>query len=435
MSESQLLTFMVDITVLFLAARLGGEIAARLKIPLHVGELVMGIALGPSLLGWLWPGGFEAIFPTDPLSRSLLDSFSWIGIIFLVLIGGLETRLGILRKARGAVVGAWIGGFGLPFAGGFAMGMVFPPSLVPDAISRPVFALFLATALSISAIPVIARILMDLNLFKTRMGMIIISTAIADDTIGWIVLSITAGLASGGLATGSVVRTILLTLGFVALAFTIGKFAVRKAMMFSAAKLKMPHPQVSMMLLLVFVFGTITQAIGVHLVLGAFVAAILIGRFRRIDPTAIAGVRQVGMGFFVPIFFAYTGIKVDLTTIRGSAITFTILAVVVACLTKIVGGSLGALAGGLPKWEALGVGVGLNARGAMELVIAAIGLSIGVLVEATYAMIVLIAVLTTVMTAPLLRYCVARVGTDALDGVSPTGLPTPTESTPNQVPA
>jgi Kef-type K+ transport system membrane component KefB len=132
-----------------------------------------------------------------------------------------------------------------------------------------------------------------------------------------------------------------------------------------------------MMLLLVFAFGAITQAIGVHLVLGAFVAAILIGRFRRIDPTAIAGVRQVGMGFFVPIFFAYTGIKVDLTTLRGSAITFTILAVLVACFTKIVGGSLGARAGGLPKWEALGVGVGLNARGAMELVIAAIGLSIG----------------------------------------------------------
>jgi hypothetical protein len=141
---------------------------------------------------------------------------------------------------------------------------------------------------------------MDLNLFKTRMGMIIISTAIADDTIGWIVLSITAGLATGGLASGGVVRTVLLTVGFVALAFTVGKFAVRKAMMFSAQKLKMPHPQVSMMLLLVFAFGAITQAIGVHLVLGAFVAAILIGRFRKIDPTAIAGVRQVGMGFFVP---------------------------------------------------------------------------------------------------------------------------------------
>jgi Kef-type K+ transport system membrane component KefB len=202
--------------------------------------------------------------------------------------------------------------------------------------------------------------------------------------------------------------------------------------MFSAQKLKMPHPQVSMMLLLVFAFGAITQAVGVHLVLGAFVAAILIGRFRRIDPTAITGVRQVGMGFFVPIFFAYTGIKVDLTTLRGSAITFTILAVLVACFTKIVGGSLGARAGGLPKWEALGVGVGLNARGAMELVIAAIGLSIGLLVEATYAMIILIAVLTTVMTAPLLRYCVSRVGSDAVEGVGPSGPQLPGESDPNK---
>jgi Kef-type K+ transport system membrane component KefB len=276
---------------------------------------------------------------------------------------------------------------------------------------------------------------MDLNLFKTRMGMIIISTAIADDTIGWVVLSITAGLATGGLATGSVVRTVLLTVGFVGLAFTVGKYAVRKAMLFSSRKLKMPHPQVSMMLLLVFVFGTITQAIGVHLVLGAFVAAILIGRFRRIDPAAIAGVRQVGMGFFVPIFFAYTGVKVDLTTIRGNAITFTVLAVLVACFTKIVGGAVGARAGGLPKWEAIGVGIGLNARGAMELVIAAIGLSIGLLVEATYAMIVLIAVLTTVMTAPLLRYSVARVDADALDGFSPPNSPNQTESTPGQVPA
>lgn len=436
MTESQLLTFMVAITVLFLAARLGGEIAARLKIPLHVGELVIGIAIGPSLLGWIWPGAFQAVFPTDTLSRNLLDSVSWIGIIFLVLIGGLETRLGILRKARGAVIGAWIGGFGLPFVGGFALGMLFPPSLVPDAISKPVFALFLATAMSISAIPVIARILMDLNLFKTRMGMIILSTAIADDTIGWVVLSITAGLASGGVAAGSVVRTVLMTLGFVALAFTVGKVAVRKAMMFSSKRLKMPHPQVSMMLLLVFVFGTITQAIGVHLVLGAFVAAILIGRFRRIDPVAIAGVRQVGMGFFVPIFFTYTGIKVNLSTLRGSAITFTVLAVLVACVTKIVGGALGARAGGLPKWEAIGVGIGLNARGAMELVIAAIGLSIGLLVEATYAMIVLIAVLTTVMTAPLLRYCVGRVGAAAIDEDSqPPGFESPNEPTPNEVPA
>jgi Kef-type K+ transport system membrane component KefB len=413
MTEHQLFLFLAEVSVLFVAARIGGEIAARIGIPLHVGELVIGMLLGPSLLGWIWPGAFAALFPSEPLQRSLLEIFSWTGILFLVLLGGLETRLNILRKAGGAVLGGWIGGFGLPFVAGFALGMSFPRSLVPVAIRQPVFALFLATAMSISAIPVIARILMDLDLYRTRVGMIILSTAIADDTIGWIVLAVVAGLASGGVHTGEVARTLLLTAGFVVAAFTVGKRFVRAAMRFSRRSLKVPFPEVSMMLLLVFVAGAITQAIGVHLVLGAFVAAILLGRVRRLDPEAHAAIRQVGMGFFVPFFFAYTGIKVDLTTLHGNALAFMVLAVIIACFGKIVGGGLGSRLGGLPPWEAAAVGVGLNARGAMELVIAAIGLSIGVLTDATYAIIVLIAVLTTVMAAPMLKYCMARAGPEA----------------------
>lgn len=413
MTEHQLFLFLVEVGVLFLAARIGGEVAARLGIPLHVGELAVGMMLGPSLLGSVWPGAFETLFPVDAMQRGLLEIFSWMGIIFLVLLAGLETRLGILRQVRGALLGGWIGGFGLPFAMGFVLGMHFPDALVPETIDRPVFALFLATAMSISAIPVIARILMDLDLYKTRMGMIIISTAIADDTIGWVVLAIVAGLASGGLETPEVARTILLTLAFVGVAFTIGKRFVRFAMRFSARRLKVPYSQVSMIMILVFASGAITQAIGVHLVLGSFVAAILIGRIKRLDPEAIIGIKQVGLGFFTPFFFAYTGLKVDLTTLRGNALTFTALSVLVACVSKIVGGGLGARLGGLPTMEALAVGVGLNARGAMELVIAAIGLSLGILTDATYAIIVLIAILTTVMTAPLLKFFVKRVEADA----------------------
>lgn len=409
MTEHQLFLFLAEVAVLFAAARVGGEIATRIGIPMHVGELICGMLLGPSLLGWVWPEAFDALFPGDQLQRSLLEILSWMGIIFLVLIAGLETRLGILRRTPGAVLGGWIGGFGLPFMAGFALGMVFPEQLVPPDIEQPIFALFLATAMSISAIPVIARILMDLDLYGTRLGMIILSTAIADDTIGWVVLSIVAGLATGGVEVGAVARTVLLTAAFIVLAFSVGKRLVRRAMRFSS-RLRMPYPQLSMMIFLIFAFGALTQAIGVHLVLGAFVAAILIGRNQRIDPEAVAAVRHVGMGFFVPFFFAYTGIKVDLTTLHGSAFVFTVLAVLVACLGKIIGGGLGARLGGLPKWEALAVGFGLNARGAMELVIAAIGLSIGLLTDATYAIIVLIAVLTTVMAAPLLKFCVARAG-------------------------
>jgi Kef-type K+ transport system membrane component KefB len=406
-TEHQLFLFLAEVAVLFLAARIGGEIAQRLGIPLHVGELTVGIMLGPSLLGWAAPGVFEKIFPTDPLQRSLLDIVSWTGIIFLVLIGGLETRLGILKDSGKAILGGWIGGFGLPFAGGFALGMAFPESMIPVNVERPVFALFLATALAISAIPVIARILMDLDLYKTRVGMITLSTAIADDTIGWIVLSLVAGLAAGGFEAGSLMRTFLLTGAFIGFSFTFGKKLVKALMRYSARRLKMPFAELSMMIFIVFVFAAITQAIGVHLVLGAFVAAILIGR-TRVTVQSVQAIRGVGMGFLVPFFFAYTGIKVDLTTLRGSAFTFTVLAVLVACLTKIIGGGVGARLGGLPRWEAIAVGFGLNARGAMELVIAAIGLSIGVLTEPTYAIIVLVAVLTTVMTAPLLRFAFNR---------------------------
>jgi Kef-type K+ transport system membrane component KefB len=411
MTEHQLFLFLAEVTVLFLAARIGGEIAARIGIPLHVGELAVGMLLGPSFLGWIWPEAFEALFPPDQLQRSLLDVFSWTGVIFLVLLAGLETRLGILRRVSSAAVGGWIGGFGLPFALGFLLGMWFPDSLLTDTVERPVFALFLATAMSISAIPVIARILMDLDLYRTRIGMVIISTAIADDTIGWIVLSIVAGFATGGPDTAAVVRTTLLTGAFVVLSFTVGRPLVAAAMRLSG-RLRVPYAEVSMMLLLVFAMGAITQAIGVHLVLGAFVAAILIGRTR--PPAQVReSVQQIGLGFFIPFFFAYTGIKVDLTTLRGNALVFAVLAVLVACVGKIVGGGVGTRLGGLPFWEALGVGFGLNARGAMELVIAAIGLSLGIVTDATYAIIVLIAVVTTVIAAPLLRMAVARAGPEA----------------------
>ena len=420
MTDDQLLRFLVELTVLFLAARIGGEVAARLKLPLHVGELLMGIALGPSLLGWLWPGAFEALFPADAATRSLLDVVSWIGVIMLALLAGLETRLGILRTAGRAVLGGWIGGFGLPFAAGLALGSAVPAALVPPGVDRPVFALFLATAMSISAIPVIARILMDLKLYRTRVGMVILSTAIADDTVGWIVLAVVTGLAGGALELGPILRTVLLTAAFIVGAFTLGGMLVGRAIR-ASRRLRVPFGELSAMLMLVFAFAALTQWIGVHLVLGAFVAAILIGREPDLDPDSVTAVRHMGMGLFIPFFFAYTGIKVDLTTLHGSALGFAAAAVVVACVSKIVGGWGGTRLGGLPNWEALAVGFGLNARGAMELVIAAIGLSIGVLSEPMYATIVLIAVLTTVMAAPMLQFCVRRAGVGQEDPV-PAGL-------------
>jgi K+:H+ antiporter len=419
-TDHQLFLFLAEVAVLVVAARVGGELAVRLGIAQVVGELAVGICLGPSLFGKLWPGGFGALFPADPIQRGFLDILSWVGVIFLVLLAGFETRLGIVRKAGRAVISGWLGGFFLPFAMGFGLGLLVPSRLIGLGISRPVFALFVGTAMSISAIPVIARILMDMNLLKTRIGMVTVSTAVADDTVGWIVLAVVTGLAlDRGVQAGTVAVALVGTGVFLVLAFTVGQWLVRKAFV-ASGRLRAPYAQGTIILAIVFIGGAITQAIHVHLVLGSFVAGILIARtsWRVRDREMIESIRRVGMAFFIPFFFGYTGIKVDLTTLTGSTLIVAVAAVLVACVGKLVGGSLGARIGGLSKWEALAVGAGLNARGAMELVIAAIGLSIGILTLPMYTIIVLIAVLTSLMAAPLVRYFVHRANPSE-EGLTP----------------
>ncbi len=409
MTEHQLLLFLLEVAVLVVAARLGAELAERLGIAQVVGELVVGICLGPSLFGALWHGGFLALFPAEPLQRGLLEIMGWMGVIFLVIISGLETRLDIMRTAGRAVVSGWIGGFVLPFAMGFGLGWLIPANLIGLNVTRPVFALFVGTALAISAIPVIARILLDLGLFQTRIGVIIISTATADDTIGWIVLAAITGLASAGHAVNvPVLATALVgTAAWVVFAFTLGQRLVDWCLA-SSLRLRGRSAQTSVIVVLTFLGGAATQAIHVHLVLGAFVMGILISRSPHLLKEATGSIRRIGFAFFIPFFFAYTGIKVDLTTITGAAIPVAVGAVAVACVGKLVGAGLGARIGGLSKWESLAVGAGRNARGAMELVIAAIGLSIGALTLPMYSIIVLVAAVTTLMAAPMLRYCVRR---------------------------
>jgi Kef-type K+ transport system membrane component KefB len=404
LTEHQLFLFLVEVAVLVVGARLGGELALRLGIPQVVGELVVGICLGPSLFGWLWSGGFRALFPADATQRGLLELMGWIGVIFLVVLSGWETRIGVVRRAGRIVAMSWFGGFALPFVLGFGLGLVIPANLIGPASGRFVFALFIATAMSISAIPVIARILIDLGLLRSEVGQVIMSTAVADDTVGWIVLAAVSGLVvEHALNVGTIATALVGTALFVVLAFTVGQWLVRRAFTWSR-RLRIPYAQTTVVLVVVLVSAAITEVIHVHLVLGAFVAGILIARSPDRDRSAREGIQNVGMAFFIPYFFAYTGLRVDLGTLRGSVILVAVGAVLVACFGKFVGAGLGARIGGMPWRQSAAVGAGRNARGAMELVIAAIGLSIGVLTPAMYSIVVLVAVFTTLMAAPLLKF-------------------------------
>jgi Kef-type K+ transport system membrane component KefB len=242
--------------------------------------------------------------------------------------------------------------------------------------------------------------------------MVIVSTAVADDTVGWILLAVITGLVERHRLDVATVATALLgTAAFLLFAFTVGQWLVNRTLR-AAESFSMPFAKTTAVLVIVFVGGAMTQAIHVHLVLGSFVAGILVFRSPARERGSVEPLRTVGMSFFVPLFFAYTGIKVDLTTLRGSTLAVAVLAVGLACISKFLGSVVGARLGGLSKWEALAAGAGRNARGAMELVIAAIGLSIGVLSLPMYSIVVLIAVVTTLMAAPILRACVRRIPED-----------------------
>jgi Kef-type K+ transport system membrane component KefB len=430
LGEHELLVFLVDVLLLVVVARIGAELAARVGVPLVIGELLLGICVGPTILGRLWPQGLEWLFPSDPAHHAVLDGLSWIGVLFLVAISGLETRLGLLRKSGRVVAFAWTGGFLLPFGCGFVFGLFVPTTLIGPGIERPVFAFFLAIAMAISAIPVIARILLDLGTYRTRTGMVILSSALADDTLGWVLLGIVSAIVGGGtVSASSIWWAVAGTLAFLVLAFSIGRVLVRLAIR-TSERAKIPHAQATVMLALVLGGGAITQALGVHMVLGAFVMAILLGRSRGIRPEAVAAIRQIGFGFFIPFFFAYTGAKADLGSLRGSALVVTLIALTIACASKLIGGGVGARLGGLPKWEAAAVGAGLTARGAMELVIATIGLSLGVLSQVAYAMLVVVAICTSMIAGPLLRICLTRAGVIARTADRPAEEPTVDVSSP-----
>src|SRR5215207_5354431 len=206
---------LIQLALLLLAARAGGEFCRRVALPAVVGELAAGIVLGPSVLGHYLPEVSAAIFPRDPEQFHLLEVVGTLGMVLLLLLTGLETDLRLLRNLGRAALIASAMGMVLPFASGFVLGMFMPDAYLANADRRMLFSFFLATAMAISAMPVIAKILIDLDLTKRNIGLVILSAGVVDDTAGWLILSLIAGAASSGVVQyGGLIKTLLLTAAF-----------------------------------------------------------------------------------------------------------------------------------------------------------------------------------------------------------------------------
>jgi Kef-type K+ transport system membrane component KefB len=406
------LVLIVQIAILLFAARAMGEIAQRLGQPAVVGEILSGIVLGPSLLSSLVPALGVWIVPQTEVQGYLLEVVSLIGVMFLLLITGLETDLALIRRKAGTAAGASLGGVVVPFATGLLLGWYLPDSLLASTDQRLVFALFVATAMSISAIPVIAKVLMDMNLMRRDIGQTIIAAGMTDDAIGWVLLSIVAGLAAGESVTaGSVAQAVGSVVFFMILSFTFGRWLVKRTLDLVQDEVISRDRLLTLVVVLTFAWGAITQALNLEAVLGAFFMGILFGQMARLPHEVVEKIESVALGVFVPIFFAVAGLKVD---VRGlltpQLIGVAILVIFVASFGKVVGTYVGArVIGRTDHWTALSLGAGMNARGAMEIIIATIGLSLGILSQNMYSIIVLMAVATSLMAPPALRWTLSHV--------------------------
>jgi len=398
-----------QIVLLIAMGRGLGEIMQRIGQPSVIGELLAGILLGPSLFGWLWPEAQAAIFPKTPEQKAMLDGIAQFGILLLLLLTGMETDLKLVRKIGKAAIAISIAGILLPFACGFTLGEFLPEALLPKPEQRLVASLFMGTALSISSVKIVAVVVREMNFMRRNVGQIIVATAVIDDTIGWIIIAVIFSLASQGtLDIASVAKAVLGTLVFLAVSFTIGRRLVFQLIRWANDNLVSTAAVITVILLLMGVMSLITHAIGVHTVLGAFVAGILVGESPILTRQIDERLRGLISSFFMPVFFGLAGLSADLSVLRDpNLLMLTGLLVVIASVGKFGGAFVGGTVGGLSTRESLALASGMNARGSTEVIIATIGLSIGVLSQVMFTMIVTMAIVTTMAMPPMLRAALA----------------------------
>ena len=424
MHLSLILVLLLQVALILALSRVMGVIFRYLHQPQVMGEMVAGIMLGPSLLGWLWPGAFQYVFRPDTVAglgitsdpTAYLNILSQIGVIFFLFLVGLELDPTLLKnRGHTAVVVSHVSIIA-PFLLGSALALYLYPNLFNDAprMRFTSVALFMGAAMSITAFPVLARILTERNLHKTNVGAIAITCAAVDDVTAWCMLAFVVGIARAD-GVGPGLKTAALSIVYVSFMFLVVRPFLRQLERVHDREGRLSQNVVAIIFLLVLVSAWTTEAIGIHALFGAFLMGALMPKGTRFVRTLSEKLEDYTVIFLLPIFFAYTGLKTQVGLLdRGELWLDTGLIIAVACAGKFGGSTLAGRACGVSWRESATVGILMNTRGLMELVILNIGLTEGVITPAVFAMMVIMALVTTALTTPVLQliYPAARFATD-----------------------
>ncbi len=406
-----MILFCLQLGVMLSTALGCGRIMQRFHQPRVLGELIGGILLGPTLFGALAPGLHGGLFPPAGSTVVLREGVIRIGMLFFMFVAGLEVQLTQARRLGPSI--ALTSGFAIavPFALGYGMVLLFPGLWgAPVLAHRQILALCIATALSISALPVIGRILMDLGLMNREVGLVVMTAATINDLLSWSVFALVLGTLVPGASwisvavrVGTVVCVVLFVLG-------PGRWLGASLMRRMHAPLLWPSGFVGIIAVMVLVSAACAEGIGVHAVFGPFLVGMALGRGLQGEAQQRAHevISQFALSFFAPLYFVSVGLNANFAA--DCDLVLVVLVLLVACVGKVLGGGLGARLGGMTGREALAVGFGLNARGAMDMILASVALEYGIIDRRIFVALIIMALVTSMISGPAMQMLLPNRG-------------------------
>jgi len=401
--EVVLLTIILQMAMIIVAARACGAAFRTFGQPQVCGEIAAGLLLGPSVLGRLAPGFSHAIFSAS--AAPMLAVISQLGLILLMFIIGLEFDFSHLRTNRRAAAAISAAGIVAPFLLGLGAAAVLYP-YVGAGVNRTGFSLFIATALSITALPILGRMLVEFNLQRTRLGTIAIGAAALDDVMGWTLLALVTALVRSAFSPGRMLIMVVETGAFAALMILVMRptFARWSASIIRKHGRDLPLSALAVVIVCVLLSAAVTNVIGLFSIFGGFIMGAILFDQQELKEAILARLRDFITVFFLPVFFTFTGLRTDIGSMDGGIAWLLCALVLAAAIVGKLGGCyVAARFSNFPPNEARALGILMNTRALMELVVVNIGYEIGVIPRNVFFMLVLMAVVTTYMTTPLLR--------------------------------
>ncbi|MBF0228478.1 MAG: cation:proton antiporter [Desulfamplus sp.] len=406
LTPHNIMVMLLSLGILLGVARTLGELAQRFHQPAVVGELLAGVLLGPTVLGTIYPELNLFLFPINGANAIALDAISNLSIVLFLMVAGIEVDLSTIWKQGKIGLKVGITSIMVPFVFAFITAWFFPTIFGKELqVNNFLFALFIATAISISALPIIAKTLMDMNLYRSDLGMVVVSAAIFNDIIGWIVFAVVLGLmennpdgANGG---NNIFLTVLLILSFAGIVLTFGRWLIHKLLPFVQAYTRWPGGELSFAIVLALLGAAFTEWIGIHAIFGAFLVGAAIGDSSHLREHTRVIIDNFVSFIFAPFFFASIGLKINFISYFDFSLVLTVLAV--ACIFKTVGGTLGAIWGKMSYRESSAVGFGMVSVGAMGIIVGLLALEAGIINNRLFVALVIMAIITSMMSGPAMR--------------------------------